>query len=154
MNDIQGPADDFVRAFGSAFAHLQVEVREACRSHQEWPQKVAAGFHAALDFVAQEPASARVLLLDALIERPHGFRRYVRLIEHFADLLGTEATHLPPSTRQALVAAIVVIAAAHLRAGKLTELVAAGPELVELILLPYLAAGEAKRWAAETAPSA
>ncbi len=143
MNDTQGPPpDDFVRAFDSAFAHLQLEVRAACRSPQEWPQKVAAGVHAALCFLVREPASARVLLLDALTERPHGFRRYVRLIEHFADLLGTGARHLPPSTRQALVAAIAVIAAAHLRAGKLAELLAAGPELVELILLPDLGAGE------------
>lgn len=81
----------------------------------------------ALDFVAQEPAAARVLLLDSLGECPHGFRRYVGLIEHFAM--------------------IAVIAAAHLRAGKPTELVAAGPESVELILLPCLGAGEAKRWA-------
>jgi hypothetical protein len=78
----------------------------------------------------------------------------VRLIEHFAELLGAEATRksrLPLSTEQALVGAIVVLSADHLRAGKLEQLHVAGPELVQLTLLPYLGAEEARLWAGKTA---
>lgn len=149
MNDITSSPDDFATAFESAFARLQLLVLEACEGTEPWPARVSATIHAALDFATSDPAAARVLAVDALLERAEGGPRYLRMLSYFAELLGEGAPpdrRRPALTEQALVGGIAVMVADHLRAGKLDRLREAAPELVELTLLPYLGAGEARRW--------
>lgn len=146
--------DDFATAFESAFARLQLLVLEACEGAEPWPARVAAAIHAALDFAIADPAATRVLAVDALLERAEGDPRYLRMLSYFAELLREGAPpdpRRPALTEEALVGGIAVIVADHLRAGSLDRLGAAAPELVELMLLPYLGGAEAKDWARRTA---
>jgi hypothetical protein len=150
MDDIPNSSGDFPAVFSGAVGRLQVAVLEACREQEEWPAKVAAAIAAAIDFSAAEPESAQVLTVEALIQRPDGGHRYVRMIEHFADLLGTEAPtddRRPMSTEQALIGGVATTIADRMRHETPGELQATIPELVEFVLLPYLGAAEAKRWA-------
>lgn len=148
------PWDDFGLAFQSAFGRLDATVRGACARHGEWPAKVRAAIYAALEFAVAEPTAARVLTVDALIERTEGAQRHVRLIEHFAAMLRAEAprdARQPLSTEQALVGGVATIVADCLRSGESGLLLATGPELVQLVLLPYVGASEARRWACSSA---
>jgi hypothetical protein len=70
--------DDFSHAFESAFARLQVAVLEACGRARPWPAGVAAAVEAALAFAAADPAAARVLAIQAPVERPDGAGRAAR----------------------------------------------------------------------------
>jgi hypothetical protein len=150
MDDIPNSPDDFPAAFSGAVGRLQVAVIEACQEEKKWPAKVAVAIAAAVDFAATEPESVRLLTVEALIQRPDGGRRYVRTIEHFADLLRIEAPvdeRRPKSTEQALVGGVATTIADRMRHGTPSELLAAVPELVEFVLLPYVGGSEAKRWA-------
>jgi hypothetical protein len=150
MDDIPNSPGDFSAVFSGAVGRLQVAVLEACQEQEQWPAKVAAAIAAAIDFAAAEPESVRLLTVEALIQRPDGGRRYVRTIEHFADLLRIEAPideRRPKSTEQALVGGVATTIADRMRHGTPGELQAAIPELVEFVLLPYVGSVEAKRWA-------
>jgi hypothetical protein len=150
MDDIPNSPGGFPAAFSGAVGRLQVAVLEACREQEEWPAKVAAATAAAIDFAATEPKSVQLLTIEALIQRPDGGRRYVRTIEHFAELLRAEAPvddRRPQSTEQALVGGVATTIADRMRHDTPSELQAAIPELVEFILLPYVGSAEAKHWA-------
>jgi len=150
MDDSRDFPGDFSAAFSAAVARLQVAVLAACERQQAWPAKVAAAIAAAVDFAANDPQSVQLLTVDALIRRPDGGQRYVRMIEHFAELLRADAPPdrgRPKTTEQALVGGVATTMADRLRFETSSALVATTPELVEFVLLPYLGPGEAKQWA-------
>lgn len=150
MDDIPNSSGDFPAVFSGAVGRLQVAVLEACACQELWPAKVAAGIAAAIEFAAAEPESVQLLTVEALIQRPDGGRRYVRTIEHFAELLRAEAPRdgrRPKSTEQALVGGVATTIADRMRHEASGDLRATIPELVEFVLLPYVGSEEAKRWA-------
>jgi hypothetical protein len=150
MDDIGGLPDDFPAAFSGAVARLQVAVLAACERQEPWAAKVAAAVAAAVDFAAADPQSIQILAADAPVHRPDGGERYVRTIEHFAELLRSEAPpdrRRPRTTEQALVGGIATTIADRLRLSTPEALKATIPELVEFVLLPYVEPAEAKRWA-------
>jgi len=143
-------SDDFPAEFSGAVGRLQVAVLVACRQQQEWPAKVATAIGAALDFSVSDPAEVRLLTVEALTQRPDGGRRYVRTVEHFAELLRSVTPpdrRRPASTELALIGGLATTIAHHLRAETLGELLESVPELTEFVLLPYLGHKEARRWA-------
>jgi hypothetical protein len=150
MDEFRQSSGDFPAAFSAAVARLQVAVLEACEGEELWPAKIAAAVVAAVGFAAREPESVQLLAVDALIRRPDGGQRYVRMIEHFAELLRAEAPpdgRRPKTTEQALVGGVATTIADRMRHGTSEELRAAVPELVEFVLLPYVGPVEARAWA-------
>lgn len=150
MDDIRESPGDFPAAFSGAVARLQVAVLGACERQELWPAKVAAAVAAAVEFAASDPVSIQLLTVDALIRRPDGGQRYVRMIEHFAELLRGEAPRdrlRPRTTEQALVGGVATTIADRLRFDTPGSLLATIPELVEFVLLPYAGPAEAKQWA-------
>ncbi len=150
MNDQQHSNDDFATRFDAGFARLQVTLLEACEKHEPWPLKVAAAIRAALDFAAADPAAARVLTVEAMVDRGDGGRRYQRTLDYLSELLGAGAPHdvlLPASTERALVGGIAMLIADHLLRDQPDQLASLAPGLIEFTLLPYLGALKAKRWA-------
>ncbi len=149
-------SDDFASEFSGAVGRLQVAVLEACQREKTWPAKVAASVGATVDFAAAEPDAARLLTIESLVQRPDGGERYARTIEHFAELLGAEAPsdrRRPKSTELALVGGIARTLADHLRSNDFAGLRRSVPELVELILVPYVGRAEARNWAKQVARS-
>jgi hypothetical protein len=154
VQDIPNSPDDFASEFSGAVGRLQVAVLEACQREKTWPAKVAAGVGATVEFAATKSQTARLLTIESLVRRPDGGERYSRMIEHFAELLRAEAPHdrrRPKSTEQALVGGIARVLADHLRSGDMTALRQSVPELIELILVPYVGRAEARDWAQKTA---
>jgi hypothetical protein len=148
MNRDPASDENFDAAFETAAPRLQRAVRDACHRQAEWPARVAAAIYATLDFAVAEPEAICALTRDALTQRPDGPSRYLEQLERFASLLHAEApgeSQLPAFTEQALIGAIAITIADHLRAGTLDRLREAGPELVELTLRPYLGREEARR---------
>ncbi|HXR31389.1 MAG TPA: hypothetical protein VN752_09645 [Solirubrobacterales bacterium] len=133
---------------------LQVAVLEACQRERVWPAKVAAAVSAAVEFAIAEPELARLLTIESLIRQPDGGQRHVRMLEHFAELLRVDAPQdrrRPKSTEQALVGGVGKTLADHLRCGDAAAMRRSVPELVELLLVPYVGRSEARRWAARSA---
>jgi len=154
MDDNPHLEDEFPAEFSGAVGRLQVAVLEACQREKVWPAKVAAAVGAAVEFAIAEPELASLLTIESLIQQPDGGKRYVRMLEHFAELLRAEAPQdrrRPKSTEQALVGGVARTLADGLRSKHPEDLRAGVPELVELLLVPYVGRSEARTWAQRSA---
>jgi len=135
----------------SPLARLETAVIEACSAQREWPAQVAAGVCAGVDFAIANPGVIEVLALTESAKND-SIRRYERFIGRLAGLIQINApidSRRPGSTDEALVAGIVGLVGDHIRIGRVDRLVELRPDLVLLMLLPYLGFVEAQRWANE-----
>lgn len=115
-------------------------VRAACTGQGEWPARIAAGVYAGIDFAIANPA-----VVEA--DSPG---RYDELVKRLSALFQADApvgSRLPGSRDEALVAGIVGVVGDHIRLGRVDRLSSLRPDLVLMILLPYLGFVEAQRWA-------
>jgi hypothetical protein len=151
MRDPTPDPDDFASDFETAFARLQVRVETACAAQIAWPERVAAAIHAALGFAAAHPDDAGLLTNDAMAAGREGFKRYNRMLDHFAQGLRAgrdERPHghdLPPITDQAMVGGLASLIARRLNSrAAVSQLPALGPDAIQFVLTPYLGAEAAK----------
>jgi hypothetical protein len=151
MGDRERQPDDFVFAFDSAFAALQVRIESACAAAGEWPEQVAAGIRAAFDWAAAEPTAAQLLTNDALAGGSAGFERYERMIAYVAELLepgrdrAMHSDRLPQITERAMASGVAMLVAQRLALRKQAELPAIADEAIQFVLTPYLGGREARR---------
>jgi len=132
-------------------SRLETAVLDACAAQREWPAQVAAGVYAGVDFAIANPVVIEILTL-AESARTDSLRRYERFIGRLAGFIQINApldARRPGSTDEALVAGIVGLVGDHIRIGRVDRLVELRPDLVLLMLLPYLGFAEAQRWANE-----
>ena len=95
MGDPLDPPDDFGPAFDAAAARLRAAVGEACATPGPWPARVCAAIDAALRFAADDPAAARLLLVDSWRKGEEAVARREAPLEHFATPVSY--THLEPT---------------------------------------------------------
>jgi AcrR family transcriptional regulator len=123
----------------------------ACNSEQEWPLKIKAAIATTLAFAVDEPEQAQLLALDALAGDANVTSRVLASNDHLASLLSAgrqfnpRGADLPGLTEKALVGAVSAIVAGRLMNGESESLSELEPQIVELILLPYLGPEEASR---------
>lgn len=131
---------------------LETAVLDACTAESEWPAQIAAGVYAAVDYAIANPIVIEALGLAESSET-EAVRRYERFIGRLAGFVQVNApldTRRPGSTDEALVAGVVGLVGDHIRIGRVDRLIELRPDLVLLMLLPYLGFAEAQRWANET----
>lgn len=151
MGDVGGSSEDFVSAFETAFARVQIAVEEASARHREWPLQIAAAICAGLEFAAADPSAANVLTNEAIASGPDGVARYRRLTTYIAESFArgrkgqADGDEPPQVTEQALAGGLLGLVAERLTAGKAAELPALAPEAIEFTLTPYLGTEEARR---------
>jgi TetR/AcrR family transcriptional regulator len=138
-------------AHEEAFDRLAAQLFRACAGESGWPSKVAAAIAAAIDFALGAPAVARLLVLDALAAEPFLASRVLVSNDFLVGLLrnGREqcsrAAALPELTERALIGATTSIIGAHLMADQADRLPGLEPQIVQLILMPYVGLEEAAR---------
>lgn len=129
------------------FSHA---VRASARQ-STWPEQVKAATGAILDFFSEVESASRVFTVEAPGAGAAAFERRITSIDRFAALLrsGRErypaAAVLPGATEQVLVAGFELLVTMHLLAEEGSVLPRLQPELVELLLTPYLGDSEARR---------
>ena len=85
MGDPLDPPDDF----DAAAKRLRAAVADACATPGPWPGRVCAAIDAVLRFAAENPAAARLLLVDAWGHGEDAVARREALLDHFASLLAS-----------------------------------------------------------------
>jgi AcrR family transcriptional regulator len=141
-----------VAAHERAFERLSGEIVGACRGQQAWADRVAAAIAAALAFAVESPCEAHLVVIachsasDPKLASP-GHAAHEKL----ADLLRAgrkqaAAEHAPPElTEQAVVGAAMAVVGGRLLEGDISGLPQLAPELIQIILTPYLGGDEALR---------
>jgi AcrR family transcriptional regulator len=145
----------FFDTYGLIEEHLATAMAGADEGIAEWPGQVRARLGALLEVFAANPDLARVCLIAAPNAGGEVAARYRCLLERLFGLLN-DGKPAPPATREpskaveeGLAGGIVALIVHRVRAGdgeRLAELV---PDLLELVLAPYLGRQAAVRAARE-----
>jgi AcrR family transcriptional regulator len=141
-------------AHEEAFDRFTAELFRACAAQSTWPAKVAAAIGRAIDFAVRSPQEAQLLVVDAVAADPSLALRVVASNDFLVGLLRNgreqcpEAASLPELTERAQIGATVSVIGHKLLSDQADRLPAMKPELVQLVLTPYLGGEEAARVAA------
>ena len=128
---------------------LESTVLGACAGQDVWPAQIAAGVNAGVDFVIANPDLAHSWVIAEAPNIDYG-SRYEAVVGRLTGFIRRRApveARLPASSDEALVAGVVGLVGDHVRTGRLDRLAELKPELVQLMLLPYLGFTESQRWA-------
>jgi AcrR family transcriptional regulator len=132
---------------------LWLDVVQACDVAGEWPVKVRAAVGAILASLVEASDLARVFVVEASAASLSAAERQFAALDQFARLLRggrrhyPDAESLPEATERALVGGIASIVSAHLLMEDPQAIPPEEPQLVELLLIPYLGEEEARRLA-------
>jgi AcrR family transcriptional regulator len=145
--------DCVLNAHAMVFDCLSSEIAKACAAQADWPAKVTAAVNVAIAFVVDAPDEARLLSLDVVGADPAVARRAIASNEHLAGMLraGREqcprAEALPDLTEMALVSSTSSLINTFVVEDRLDEIDELKPQLVQLLLMPYVGIEEAQRLA-------
>ncbi len=140
-DNFEGKEEVFLAAFDAAAEDAIGRIEEVCAGTDGgWEERVEAGLSAFLAYVAEEPAQARMCMVEAMSATPAATRRYEDAVQYFVELTGRNVPHsdqLPETMEETLVGGVAWIVHQKIRrheAEKATDLL---PELAEFMLAPY-----------------
>lgn len=150
----------FLAAFEDAIGHVSALVLEAYGRPGAWRERIRAGLWAALVWLDEEPALARMCVVESLAAGPRALERravvlraLVAAVDEGREDVPRRATQPPPLTGEGVVGAVLSVIHTRLlnprRADALTDLLG---ELMSVIVLPYLGQAAAQRELHKPAP--
>ena len=133
-------------------------IASACASQPEWPRGVEASVEAALEFAALSPGGARLVLASSYAtSEPRMAADGLAVQQQLVTLLESGVERWPSAEApsgmagQAAVGAAMSIVGTFLSAGDVDALPGLRPELVQILLAPYLGSEASARAAKATA---
>ncbi|HEX8714537.1 MAG TPA: TetR/AcrR family transcriptional regulator, partial [Solirubrobacteraceae bacterium] len=116
----------------------------------EWPDGVAAGMHALLEYVCSEPEHAHLTLVDTFGASPRAIEIRERSLESFTERLRPGYDHaatldvdVPEVAAEAVAGGIWQVMHHYIEQQRLHELCDAAPQLVFLTLSPFVGSDRA-----------
>jgi AcrR family transcriptional regulator len=135
------------------FDRLWLDVLDACAETAAWPEKVRAALRTILVSLAEASALARVFTVEAKDASLVAAERQFAILDRFAELLShgrryfPVAASMPSSTERALIGGVASIVSGRLLDEEPQALMALEPELLELVLIPYVGREQARQLA-------
>jgi AcrR family transcriptional regulator len=144
-DNFSGKEEVFLAAFDAAVEEAVRRVEEACAAAEGgWEDQVDAGLSAFLGYVAEDPALARMCLIEALSATPATTKRYEDALQGFVEMaertLPRDA-RLPETIAETVVGGVVWIVYQQIRRHETEQAEDLLPELSEFMLAPYLGVG-------------
>ncbi|MGC1165344.1 MAG: helix-turn-helix domain-containing protein [Solirubrobacterales bacterium] len=140
-DNFDGKEEVFLAAFDATVDEVAARLTESCVDlGDEWVDRVAAGLRAFLTYVAENPAAARMCLIEAMSATPAASARYDDAMQRSVDLLRENApadTGLPETIEETLVGGVAWILHQKIRRGEAERALELMPELLDFILSPY-----------------
>jgi AcrR family transcriptional regulator len=138
--------DAFLAAYDDVVARLLGGVRESYERETTFTERLRAGLGAFLDFIAREPAFARMCIVEALAAGPEAVRRRNEAMSAFAAIIDDNArrlgTPMQPGelTGETIVGGIYEVVYTRIVRGETQEVRSLLPDLLYSALLPYVGA--------------
>lgn len=146
-DNFEGKEEVFLAAFDAAVDEVLRRVEEDCAEVEGgWEEQVQAGLAAFLRYVAEEPALARMCLIEALSATPAATERYEDAMQRFVDLtkrVVPQDDRLPETIEETLVGGVAWIVYQQIRRKETEKAEDLLPELSEFMLAPFQGAVEA-----------
>jgi AcrR family transcriptional regulator len=140
--------DCFLRALDELIGRLEQRLVESLPPTASWPERIELGLRTLLAALAEQPAGARVAMVeclsagDASVARLHSaLGRFVPVLEEgqsYGAEEGSTGNELPSQISAAVVGGIASIVHRRVLEGHTAELPALLPDLLFFALLPYL----------------
>jgi AcrR family transcriptional regulator len=141
-DNFDGKEDLFLRAFDFYLTEARSAVEAACATAEDgWRGRVEAGLAALLAFLAEQPAAARMCLVEAISATPGSAHSYDAAVGTFVELLKKNVPPkegLPETIEESLVGGVAWILHQRIRAGEEQRIEELLPELSGFLLSPYL----------------
>jgi AcrR family transcriptional regulator len=144
-DNFDGKEDLFLSAVDASLNGVRVVVEEACERTEGREEQITAGLEALLDYVAENPAAAKMSMVEAISATPSSARLYDAGMHAFVELLrknAPEDADLPKTIEESLVGGAAWIIQQQIRRGGAEGAVDLLPELSQFVLSPYLGAGK------------
>ena len=150
----QNKEEVFIAAYELVTARLATEVSAAAWGGRTWAERVALGLATFLRRFATEPALAHLCVVEVLAAGAPGLAGRAAAMEAFRTQLEPGAEEAPADLPIPALAAETAIGGAHevvfshVLQGRAAELPRLLPELLEIVLLPFVGAHAAAEAAA------
>jgi AcrR family transcriptional regulator len=140
-DNFDGKEEVFLGAFDSAVKEMSELIAAACEQTEgEWAERLKAGLQAFLTYVAENPAAARMCMIEAMSATPAASARYDDAVQSFIEMLRQNApqdTGLPDTIEETLVGGVAWILHQQIRRGGAEQALDLMPELLDFVLSPY-----------------
>lgn len=140
----------FLAAYDAILGRFVTEVIKARQAPElTWPEQIELGIEASMDFLAAEPAFARMCIVDMFSAGPSALERYlsaVRLIANFVDGGRTQMPgreDVPKSVGTMVVSGAAVVIRAEIVTEQTQNLPDVGADILYSVLVPYMDREEA-----------
>ena len=145
-DNFEGKEEVFLTAFDTAVNEALERIEADCAEVEGgWEEQVQAGLASFLRYVAENPALARMCMIEALSATQAATERYEAAMQRFVDL--TKRTvprddQLPETIEETLVGGVAWIVYQQIRRQEAEKAEDLLPELSEFILAPFAAAAK------------
>lgn len=149
-----GKEDCLLQAYDRVVADFWQRIAAAVPAAAPWPEQVCAALRAALAAIAAAPYAARLALVEVQTAGPEALARYERTHDRLVPLLrrGRElsphAEQLPPTLEEAAIGGVAWLLHQRLVMGEAETIEELYPEVVQIVVGPYLGEEAAARLAA------
>ena len=140
-DNFEGKEEVFLSAFDTAVDEALERIEADCAEVEGgWEERVEAGLAAFLRYVAENPALARMCMIEALSATQTATERYEAAMQRFVDL--TKQTvpqddQLPETIEETLVGGVAWIVYQQIRRQEAEQAEDLLPELSEFMLAPF-----------------
>jgi AcrR family transcriptional regulator len=148
-DNFEGKEEVFLAAFDAAFDEAMRRIEEDCAKVEGgWEERVEAGLAAFLSYVAEQPALARMCMIEALSATPAATERYEDAMQRFVELTREnvpQGDQLPETIEETLVGGVAWIVYQQIRRHETEKAEDLLPELSEFMLAPFQDAAQATK---------
>jgi AcrR family transcriptional regulator len=140
-DNFEGKEEVFLAAFDAAFDEAMRRIEEDCAKVEGgWEERIEAGLAAFLSYVAEQPALARMCMIEALSATPAATERYENAMQRFVELTRQNVPQddqLPETIEETLVGGVAWIVYQQIRRHETEKAEDLLPELSEFMLAPF-----------------
>lgn len=140
-DNFEGKEEVFLVAFDTAVDEAVRRIEEDCAQVEgDWEDRVQAGLASFLRFVAENPAVARMCMIEALSATPAATERYEQAMQRFVELTRgavPDGDQLPETIEETLVGGVAWIVYQKIRRDEAEKAADLLPELSEFMLAPF-----------------
>ncbi len=149
-DNFEGKEEVFLAAFDTAVDEAMQRIEADCAEVEgDWEERVQAGLASFLRYVAENPALARMCMIEALSATPTATERYEEAMQRFVELVKRavpQDDRLPETIEETLVGGVAWIVYQQIRRDETAQAEDLLPELSEFMLAPFHgAAGAAEK---------
>lgn len=147
--EFEGKEDCFLQVYERVIDAVRAGLRETIPESADWPTAAALGIRFVLEFTAEKPMAARVVLLEAQTAGELAVRRHGESVAAVAAFLrqGREASGtsvaLPENFEEATASGLVWLLQSRLAHGDLVDAPELWPYMAKMVIEPYLGAARA-----------